>query len=330
MRILLLVGSPGDLDISHALYANNLVGLGHDVRLGVVNSISAHGSRLRCLSGPVVAPLEPYGAYPGQLTVADIDDIDLVWVLNQPHPGISADVWQLLWRLNLQVPFVNDVTGLLMLNNKNNLPLVVPSEHLPETWTANTYAELWEAYRQNSQGRWLVKPPNSGAGADVFVLEPYSTNNRALLQSMTGNDTAAGSITRGGLEGLRNRYCVLQEFVEHREEKRVALAGGRPVRSQVKRISTADHRGNITQSADFSICALDDDERDLASRVGEALLRHGIRFAGIDVAYPYVFEVNLVNPGGLVEPVQLGLADDSREVIAEIVASVPELAGCSR
>ncbi|GIE86468.1 ATP-grasp domain-containing protein [Actinoplanes regularis] len=326
MRILLLVGSPADLDISHALYANNLVDLGHEVRLGVVNSISAHGPRLRCLSGPVTATLEPYGAYPGEMTVTDMTDCDLVWVLNQPHPKISADVWQLLWRANLQVPFVNDVVGLLMLNNKNNLPLVVPSEHLPQTWTANTFAALSAVYEQNPQQRWLVKPPNSGAGADVFVLEPGSTNNRALLQSMTGNDTAAGSITRGGLEGLRNRYCVLQEFVEHREEKRVALANGQPVRSQVKRISTADHRGNITQSADFAICDLDDDERKLAGRVGEALLEFGIRFAGIDVAYPYVFEVNLVNPGGLVEPVQLGLPDDSREVIAEIIASVPDVA----
>lgn len=330
MRILLLVGSPGDLDISHALYANNLAALGHDVRLGVVNSISAHGSQMRCLSGPVTAPLEPFGAYPGELAVGAVDDIDLVWLLNQPHQAIAADVWQLLWRLNLQVPFVNDVVGLMMLNNKNNLPLVVPPEHLPQTWTANTYAELWAAYEQNLDGRWLVKPPNSGAGADVFVLEPGSTNNRALLQAMTGNNTAAGSITRGGLEGLRNQYCVLQEFVEHREEKRVALAGGRAVRSQVKHISAADHRGNITQSADFAVCDLTDDERKLASRVGEALLRHGIRFAGIDVAYPYVFEVNLVNPGGLVEPWQLGLPDDSREPIAEIIASVPAVAGRDR
>jgi glutathione synthase len=223
------------------------------------------------------------------------------------------------------VPFVNDVTGVMMLNNKYNLPLLVPAEHLPATLVSNDFGEVWQRYHGRPDARWVVKPPNAGCGADVFVLEPGPTNNRALLQSMTGNTSAEAAITRGGLEGLRAQYCVLQDFVPHAEEKRIAIVGGQPVEQQVKRLAAGEHRGNRSQEADCAVTTLDAAEQRLSEEVGERLMQYGIRFAGIDVAYPVVFEVNLVNPGGLTEPTELGLPDTSRPHIAQIVASVPDI-----
>lgn len=60
---------------------------------------------------------------------------------------------------------------------------------------------------------------------------------------------------------------------------------------------------------------LSTDQRRLCERVGERPPRHGIRFAGVDLAYPYVFECNVVNPGGLDERLALGLPDRSPEII---------------
>jgi glutathione synthase len=275
----------------------------------------------------VTEPLTAYAPFPGEMPMRSLGDVDLAWLLNQPASRIAADVWQLLWRLNQQVPFVNDVTGLMMLNNKNNLPLLVPPEHLPATLVSNDFGEMWRHQDARPAARWVVKPSNAGCGADVFVLEPGSTNNRALLQSMTGNATAGAAMTRSGLEGLQSRYCVLQEFMPHAEEKRIAIAGGRPVAQQVKRLAAGDHRGNVTQEATFDLAELDTAERQLAERVGECLMRHGIRFAGIDVAYPAVFEVNLVNPGGLVEAFELGQPESvSCPHIARILETVPGLA----
>jgi glutathione synthase len=321
----MLVGSPADLDLSHALYSNHLVSFGHDVRIGVVNGLSALGAEFRCPMGDVTTELVPYQPFPGELSMRSFADVDLVWLLNQPHPRIAVDVWQLLWRLDQQVPFVNDVTGLMMLNNKNNLPLLVPPDALPPTLVTNDFGEAWGRYTSDPDGRWVLKPPNAGCGADVFVLEPGATNNRALLQSMTGNAEAGGWVHRGGLEGLRATYCVMQEFVPHREEKRVAIVGGRPVTQQVKRIADGEHRGNLSQGAKATIAELTDEERVLCERLGDRLMHYGIRFAGIDLAYPAIFEVNLVNPGGIVDPVLIGLPDTSAPFVEQIVAAVPGL-----
>jgi glutathione synthase len=323
VRVVLLIGSPADLDISQALYANNLVALGHEVRMGALNALSADGVEIRCPMGEVTQWLEAYAPFTADLRRCGFSDVDLVWLLNQPYSRIAADVWQLLWRLNQQVPFVNDVTGLMMLNNKNNLPLLVQPEHLPATLISNDFGEVWQRYQSESQSPWVVKPPNAGCGADVFVLEPHSTNNRALLQSMTGNTSANAAMTRGGVEGLRAQYCALQRFVPHTQEKRIILVGGRPVAQQTKQLAAGEHRGNVSQRAKPSVGFLTDEERQLAHEVGERLIQYGIRFAGIDMAYPVVFEVNLVNPGGLNTPLQLGLPDTSREHIAQILAAVP-------
>lgn len=47
-------------------------------------------------------------------------------------------------------------------------------------------------------------------------------------------------------------------------------------------------------------------EQRLGEEIGQRLAAQGIRFAGIDLAYPYVFEANLVNPGGLDERLDPG------------------------
>jgi glutathione synthase len=328
MEVVLLVGSPADLDISHTVYANNLLSLGHDVWVGALHAMSVDRGHISCPMGNVIGPVEPYAPFPRSLARREFTKTQLVWLLNQPQPRLAVDIWQLLWRLNCDTPFVNDVTGLMMLNNKNNLPLLVPSGYLPDTWVSNDFEEMWALYQLRPHDRWVVKPPNAGCGADVFVLEPGSTNNRALLQSMTGNASARGAMTRGGLDGLQAQYCILQAYVPHAEEKRIAIIGGQPLAQQTKELAQGEHRGNVSQLARFSLASLDPGERQLGMDVGERLMAHGIRFAGIDVAYPYVFEVNLVNPGGLIEPSQLGMPDSTvRPQVEQILASVPNLGG---
>ncbi|MFJ6793939.1 hypothetical protein [Streptomyces sp. NPDC091268] len=140
---------------------------------------------------------------------------------------MQTEAWQLLWRLNMRVAFVNDATGILMLGNKTNLPVVVPPGHLPDTLVSSSYEEVLERYRQAPRTEWVLKPTDDDAGADVYRLQPGSSNNQVLLQSLTGNTALGDLLTKGGLGGFRARYRVLQAFVPHRAEKRVVLAAGR-------------------------------------------------------------------------------------------------------
>jgi glutathione synthase len=311
VRILLLIESPRRADVSHAFYVNELRGMGHAVHVGELNTLGWDGDRFTCRSGAVTGDVAPYEPVPFAAGDGAIADVERVWLLNQPHPAVAPDVWQLLWRLDREVPFVNSVTGLLMLNNKNNLPLVVPADHLPRSICGADAEWLLARMDEQPARRWVIKRPNGGCGADVFVLSPGDTNRRALVQSMTGNAAAAAEMTDPGLLGLRQRHVLLQEHVPHTVEKRVVVCGGEVVAVQEKTLAPDDHRGNVAQHAEMQLGEASEEEVALAEAIAARLLHHGIRFAGIDMAYPYVFEVNLVNPGGLVKRLQLGLEDPS-------------------
>ncbi|MEV2256215.1 hypothetical protein AB0I94_37615 [Streptomyces sp. NPDC050147] len=179
---------------------------------------------------------------------------------------------------------------------------------------------MWATYQTDPGATWLVKPTDDDAGADVYVLRPGCTNNRVLLQSMTGNAATTQLLTKGGLAGFRNRYCALQEYVPHTEEKRVIIAAGRPVAQQAHHLAPDEHRGNATHRARCTDTTLTEAEHELCLRVGARLMDHGIRFAGLDVAHPYVFEFNVVNPGGLDERLALGLPNRAPEILESLLA----------
>lgn len=333
LRVALLIGTIAELDTCHALSATALAAAGHDVWIGSVNSLS-------CAQGEVTMTavgvddgqeLKAHAPCPGTPLRRTCADLDLVWVLNYPHPSLQTEAWQLLWRLNARVPFVNDVTGILMFGNKTILDAVVPPGHVPDTLVSSSYDELWAHYRRAPDRTWVLKPTDDDAGADIYLLTPGSSNNRVLLQSMTGNTGTTELLTRGSLMGLRNRYCALQEYVPHTEEKRVILAGGLPVAQQTHRLATDEHRGNIAHRAFLGDAELSPEEEKLCVRIGERLLAHGIRFAGIDLAYPHVFEANLVNPGGLDERLALGLPDRTSDVLRRLLdTSVRGFTGTGR
>ncbi len=97
-----------------------------------------------------------------------------------------------------------------------------------------------------------------------------------------------------------DHYCLLQPWVEEisRGEKRVLLAGGKTV-GQYRRVATRDHRTNIMQGARTECCELTPEEVTYAERIGEFLRQFGAEFVGMDLAYPWVIEFNVINPGGL-------------------------------
>lgn len=321
MRILLLLENPNRAEPTHAMYTNGLRRLGHDVYVGTVHSLGWNRNQFVCDAGRVSGEATIYGPIPRLAERLEPRAFDLVWLLNQPHPRVAADVWQLLWRLNCSVPFVNDITGLLMLNNKNNLPLVVPEKNLPGFTSSCDEERLLALMEANPKARWILKRANGGCGADVFVLAPDDTNRRALVQSLTGNAPAVAEMADPGLTGLRAQHALLQDYVEHSTEKRIAICGGKAVAAQEKRLPNGDHRGNMAQHAAMTLSAPTPEESHLAEIVGARLLRYGVRFAGLDMAFPYVFEINLVNPGGLTERLELGLDDPQFHASLELLLS---------
>ena len=56
--------------------------------------------------------------------------------------------------------------------------------------------------------------------------------------------------------------------------------------------------------------------------MANGLATHGVRFAGIDLCYPYILEFNIVNPGGLADFLHVTGRDRSDEALDAILASL--------
>ena len=73
-----------------------------------------------------------------------------------------------------------------------------------------------------------------------------------------------------------------------------------------ERQGNLDHRTNLAAGATPSLARLNTDEQTLCRAVAKYGLDGGARFIGIDLVYPYVVEINVVNPGGLGTLLALG------------------------
>lgn len=155
------------------------------------------------------------------------------------------------------------------------------------------------------------------------MSQPGWRNARVILQSMTGNTGASTAMIDVGSLGLLNRYCLLQKFIPNvlQGEKRVIIAGGKVVGQHGRRLPPGDHRSNLTQGGSLCEANLSAPEEELCSEIGNRLIRSGVGSIGIDLAFPYVLEFNIVNPGGIYEILELTGIDYTSVALDYILAS---------
>ena len=233
MKVLILIDTIASPDENHSYFANSFLDKGWDVFFGHINTLTTCNYHVYCDVAQVKEKVEIYKSLSIPVSHEDGEDYDLVWMMSQPHPLIAKDLWQMLWMLSRRVPFVNSVESLIFLNNKNNLGLIVPPEHLLETYVSNQASDLMDIYMRRDKELWIAKPTNASCGNDVFLLRPNDSNARVILQSMTGNIVVNPFNNQAASDerqlGLQNRYCLLQAYCKEvvEGEKRVILAGGR-------------------------------------------------------------------------------------------------------
>jgi glutathione synthase len=302
-RILVLVSQASKFELdNHSIIPSALHREGHEVHIGDIDTLNVHDSVVVCDRVRLSEEFIAGGDFPSlSEPYASAEDFDLVWVLAGTHPEAGDDSFRLLWLLNQRVPFVNDASALFFLNTKINLGAIVPAEHLPASYVSNDFDFLNALVESDADRSWVVKPTSDGCGADVFVVNKLDRNSSALLGSATGN--AASRNGRYGREiiGMAKRHTVAQEYVPHvrTNEKRVIIAGDTPVSGFLRFHPEHDHRSNATLGARFEALELTPEEEDFVRLLGKRMTDLGIFYSGIDMAYPYVIEVNMVNPGGL-------------------------------
>ena len=209
----------------------------------------------------------------------DLDDSSLYFILGFGASHTFLDRMQMLAALE-KTRFVNEPESLILDHGKVSLYLNQPEVEQPESYLANDPCFL--AGLVESGGDWIAKPPAGSFGRDVYLLHATDTNLRPILESLTHD----------------GRYAMLQRYVRpENEEKRVLAAGGRIIGGYGK--SPQDHRGSLQASSQPHRTVLTPDESSLVSDLATQLGSVGIRFFTVDIAFPYVFEINIANPGWL-------------------------------
>ncbi|MEI9425791.1 RimK family alpha-L-glutamate ligase [Mesorhizobium sp. Cs1299R1N1] len=323
MRLLLLMSRLDYLDDSEALICNAFRRVGWEVVFGEVNAIAAED--YRCFTRGVLLsasgePSEPGSAAPGNREVYFLDECQLIWVMNPPQDYAARDIWQMLWLASRRTAFVNSIEGMTFLNTKHALGYIVPKENRAFSYTSSDFSFLWDHYRHASDKLWVAKPANAACGQNVFLLTPGGRNVRVILQCITGNADMKSLIFNDKPE--ITDYAILQKFIPEVEqgEKRVVVTCGEVVAWYGREGNQDDHRSNIVQGGTPKSIDLHSGEVKLAEAIGRKLVKHGVNFIGIDMAYPYIVEVNIGYANGLYNSMVTSGIDRSDRVAELIIA----------
>lgn len=274
---------------NYLLFTNASLQVGCEPHLATIDTMGVRNGAVfaRCLR--VESPLVPGTELsPDAFTYRDLGSFDVVWVVGFGNYATRTLKLQMLWMLGRKLRIVNSVESLQYLHNKFHLNLWPEVFRSPETYLSSDFTYLWEVFSR-SDCDWVVKPPAGSFGRDVFLVRRGDSNAKVLLQHFTGNG-----------EG---ELCLLQRYVPEirNGEKRVLLAEGGLVCVYRKDIVVDwDHRTNVRQGGESSVCELSADETELCVRISRFFADRGAGWIGIDLVYPHVIEINIVNPGGLI------------------------------
>ncbi|WP_407193094.1 RimK family alpha-L-glutamate ligase [Bradyrhizobium sp. STM 3566] len=338
MRLLILTSRADCLGENDVLISNAFRRFGWEVIFGEINAIAADDYRYFTQGVTVQGSGEPRhvsSAAQETLSVYFFDECQLIWANSEPHSSVARDVWQMLWLASQHTAFVNSIEGMMLLNTKHALGYLVPKNNRAYSYASNDFSLLSDRYQQSPDQWWVAKPPNASCGQNVFLLPPNGPNVRTILQCLTGN--AFGEIgfrplpeqefrtviqrqPRHGLSGFKAEYAILQQFIPEvaQGEKRVIVVCGQATAWHGRKRRADDHRSNIAQGGKAIPVDLHSGEIELAELIGQKLMEHGINFVGIDLAYPYVMEVNIADPGGLYDA-QLASGIDRSDKVAELI-----------
>lgn len=274
---------------------------GHAVSLAFIDTLHSVNADIRARVFDLTAPLTAKTPLPAG-TDRSLAEADIVWVLSLGNRESFLDKIQMLKLLKVRV--INTPEALLFMHSKLSLAEAVPMMRYPETHVSCDAQALHDIIIPSKES-WIVKPLAESMGRSVFFITPGYVSARALLDSLT----------RDG-----KHYCMLQRYLPEvkQGEKRVLLAGGKII-GHYARIPRLDHRSNLHQGGEALSCELMPDERKACETLAKYLLDKGVYFAGLDMAWPWLIEWNVVSPGGIATIDRLGGGNLAPQVVKNVL-----------
>ncbi len=302
-KIAFLIAKTDSLvDGNYLRFGNELRARGFTVTFCLVDSISMYGSNVMARGFTLDQEVTDGDAFPA-LDTFDLTAFSHLWLLSLGLRRNFLDKMQLLYSINDKVRIINSLDAIMHLKSKYFLASQPEQFKYPTTHASTDPTELYQIILQG--GRWIAKPPAGSLGREVFLISKEDANARVILETLCGPDN--------------DQYTLLQAYVAEIEqgEKRVLFAGGKPV-GQYRRIAETDHRTNIMQGARSEACELTKEEANYCKKLGAFLKDFGAELVGLDLAYPWIIEFNVINPGGLLTIEELTGQDLTATIVDEL------------
>lgn len=292
MRIAILVTSVRSIDATWttAHLAHAALAAGHSVRFVEpldfeVTSSGRVVARAWCADHPVGAVDDFARRLSGRTLerrYVELVNCDAVLVRVNPLPWHVLQVTMMLRSRGVLV--VNDPAGICATRGKSWLASL---SDVPRPVTLITASRASAAAFADQHGGRLVLKPATGSGGRGVQLA-HASQPRQLNRAFDLARRAGGPV-------------VVQQYLPEAEdgEKRLVWAGGHLLGGYLRQRAPGDFRHNLKQGGRPHACVITRDDEAAAAAIGPHLLRHGIRFAGLDVIGGRLVEVNTLNPGGV-------------------------------
>lgn len=240
-------------------------------------------------------------------TPIPLESFDIVMM--RKDPPVDVQYLQATWileRARGKTLLVNDPRGLRELNE--HLCILEFPELTPPTIVTRDTGRLTE-FCSEQGGAIVVKPIDGYAGLGIFLVKIGDPNMSSLFET----STAAGS-----------QWCMAQRYLPEATEgdKRIVLAGGKPIGAVLRVPPKDEARGNLHVGASAVAAQLDDDDMNIIRTVTPMLERWGQIFVGLDVIGGRLTEMNITSPTGIRHIEKL----ENRNVAAPVIDCFEERA----
>ena len=227
-----------------------------------------------------------------------LKEAELLWVLGLGIRNSFLDRMQLLRSLD-QSNFVNGVDAFVYLHAKHALLQTSLTRYHPYSIASDDPNLLSEHLAKG--GDWILKPAAGSFGRSVFLLAGKEQSYRRALLDL----------------GTSKGFFLLQKKVDTTHEKRWLVVNNRVIGAYGKKLTS--HRGNLHSGSTPFVTEPSREEHSHVEEIATHLSDMGIRYAAIDVAHPYLLDVNLANPGWLSTYRELTGRDMSPQVLSALL-----------
>ncbi len=208
----------------------------------------------------------------------NLKDAELIWVLGLGMRSSFLDRMQLLRSLD-QCNFVNRIDAFMYLHAKHALLQTSLKRYHPYS-VASDDPDLLNKHLAKG-GEWILKPAAGSFGRSVFLLDGKEQSYRRALLDL----------------GTSKGFFLLQKRVDTSQEKRWLVVNNQVIGAYGKKLKS--HRGNLHSGSTPFATEPSGEEFSHVEEIAIHLSAMGIRYAAIDVAHPYLLDVNIANPGWL-------------------------------